>query len=111
MQRKGPFHGIQEGFRRYNEKKQLMNQQMLEDQEKRIQSGEKQNDIMEGVGHGLRGKHGNALWMLFDSRKEIAALTKDVIQVRDPNAQSAPNSARQTMTGKAMEGGNELKRI
>jgi hypothetical protein len=41
---------------------------------------------MDGFGHGLRGKHGNALWMLFDSRKEIAALTKNAIQVKDPSA-------------------------
>lgn len=54
----------------------MQNKLMLEDQEKRIASGEKQNDIMEGYGHGLRGKHGNALWMLYQSRKEIAELTK-----------------------------------
>jgi hypothetical protein len=52
------------------------NAMLIEDRDKRIASGEKQNDIIEGYGHGLRGKHGNAIFMLYQSRREIAELTK-----------------------------------
>ena len=50
---------------------------LIDDRDKRIASGEeKANDIIEGYGHGLRGKHGNAIFMLYQSRREIAELTK-----------------------------------
>ena len=50
---------------------------LIDDRDKRIARGEeKANDIIEGYEHGLRGKHGNAIFMLYQSRREIAELTK-----------------------------------
>ena len=48
---------------------------MLDDNNRRLQTGEyKPDDMMQGVTNGLMGKQGNALWMLYKERHNIAEM-------------------------------------
>ena len=66
---------MQDGFKSYNDNKYIQNQELLKQQQEGLKTGEyKPNDMMEGVYNGLRGKQGNAMWMLYKERHNIAKM-------------------------------------
>ena len=68
------FQSIGDGWKNYNAKKEAQNKAILAQQQAALDAGQTPNDFLDALGHGLRGKHANALFLLHDSRKEIAEL-------------------------------------
>eukprot|EP00355_Strombidium_rassoulzadegani_P004131 CAMPEP_0168618466 /NCGR_PEP_ID=MMETSP0449_2-20121227/6087_1 /TAXON_ID=1082188 /ORGANISM="Strombidium rassoulzadegani, Strain ras09" /LENGTH=76 /DNA_ID=CAMNT_0008659343 /DNA_START=307 /DNA_END=537 /DNA_ORIENTATION=+ len=67
------------------------NEKMKADYDRRVANGQEKNHILEGYGHGLRGKHGNALYLLHESKEEIFGIGKQLgMKVPEDAAQNVP---------------------
>ena len=58
----------------HNLKKEALNKQMLANQATLTAQGkgpDVMQDTMEAYGHGLRGKHGNAIYLIYENKDEI----------------------------------------